>query len=697
MKRGKYFGIFLALLVIGFIGVVSAAQNPNYPIPGTGGGSDWYLGAPDGGSCKNEVEVDLTGQYPEILIGNICSDARLYPNFASLNKFCQLYTGEATSYATYGRVHSYHSCGGDCMRAKFASSWSCIPSYTSEINIQLVHCGKNCCTPKTCAQLGKNCGSVGNGCGGTLNCGTCDKGSQCTNNVCTCIPATCASLGKTCGTWDDGCKGTLNCGGTCLNVCTNTNAALGKPVTTNPTGTGSPSLITDGTIGAIWNSGRADDSSATINLNTVHNISKYSISCSGVNGGNTGIIYFQNSAGTEIGHSSYSCYGKTITESFATPLVGVNKIYILINGGGDWRHLGEVQVYEPGCPAEMSCDVTTGQCLKVAMNNSWSNMKDIAITKANINDTVKLVVKGDVANRTINYTLKKETELTWNPLSWFNRGTVAQTSGRGFALWKATEFGKFYFIAQILNEDGSVLKQVNSKDESNEMGILTIEGEGNSLPTIKIIKPARETTYIINETTGSTAPLSFEQISSDEDDDLNVTWDFGEDSSSTFSNCITTGNCNTTYTYNKSGTKMIRATAKEMLRSQSAIDISRVFIYKEGLNIFAIIDSPDYKTIIREIGNHLIDGRGSHVANCSFYLDKCTAGANLKPCDTITDSITSQKIYCYKFAESSDNRFGFKWTIENKVDIEHTNFRYFNKSFVIPKDYPINLRVNFTF
>jgi len=697
MKRGKSLGIFLVLLVISFIGVVSAAQNPNYPSPYQCGGADWNIGAPDGGTCKGSVSTTgaLSDDPKAYAVTGYWS--RLKPDLTTVNKFCKGYTGEASSYATYGRMHNY--CNGcDNTLTWWASNrWNYQEVCSGTLNLQVVYCGTNCCTPKTCAQLGKNCGSVANGCGGTINCGTCVKGNQCTNNVCTCIPATCASLGKTCGTWDDGCKGKLNCGAACANACSNVNVALGKSVTTNPTGTGSPSLITDGVVGAIWNSGRADDSSAIISLSTTHNISKYSISCAGVNGGNTGIIYFQNSAGAEISHSSYSCYVDTVNESFATPILNVNKIYILINGGGDWRHLGEVQVYEPGCPAEQSCDMLTGQCLKVVMNNSWSNMKDEQIKTAQVNDTVKLVVQGDVASRIINYTLKKEVELSWNPLSWFSGGTVAQTSGRGFVTWKATESGKFYFIAQILNADGSVLKQVNSKDESGEMGVLTVEGYSNALPTIKIIKPAAETTYIISPTTGATASIGFEQVSSDEDDDLNITWDFGDENSSTFSNCITTGNCNTNHVYTESGRKIVKAMAQEMSRNQRVTDLSGIFIYKEGLNIFAIIDSPDYKTIIQEIGNYFVDGRSSHVANCSFDLNKCTAGASPKTCYTITDSVTSQNIYCYKFAESSDNRFGFKWTIENKVDNEHTNFRYFNKSFVIPKDYPINLRVNFTF
>ena len=329
-------------------------------------------------------------------------------------------------------------------------------------------------------------------------------------------------------------------------------------------------------------------------------------------------------------------------------------------------------------PVQLCCKNKNKDQMVIAAN--WTNMKDAIISKADLNDSVKLMVFGNEMQN-VNYTIYKDGTYWWN-----RDKVVAQTSTKGYLIWQAKNSGTYYFKAQV--EGDNELKQSNN--------LVVFSSENNSNPTIKIIKPAKETTYVIDTTTGSTAVPSFEEISSDEDDDLSVTWNFGENQSLTISNC-SSEDCNTSYAYSTSGTKLIRATAKEMSRSQSTIDISRIFVYKEGLNIFAIIDSPDYKTIIQEIGNYFIDGRSSHVANCSLNLSKCTAGANPVSCYTITDSVTSQKIYCYKFAESSDNRFGFKWTIENKVDNEHTNFRYFNKSFIIPKDYPINLRVNFTF
>ena len=79
-----------------------------------------------------------------------------------------------------------------------------------------------CCTPTTCAALGKNCGSWPDGCGNTLNCGTCLAGQPCNNGVC-CNLKTCADYPGQCGSLSNGCGGTITCGLSCddNNPCTN--------------------------------------------------------------------------------------------------------------------------------------------------------------------------------------------------------------------------------------------------------------------------------------------------------------------------------------------------------------------------------------------------------------------------------------------------------------------------------------------
>lgn len=42
------------------------------------------------------------------------------------------------------------------------------------------------CTPATCETLGAMCGDQDDGCGGTVSCGTCEGGTECTDGMCGC-------------------------------------------------------------------------------------------------------------------------------------------------------------------------------------------------------------------------------------------------------------------------------------------------------------------------------------------------------------------------------------------------------------------------------------------------------------------------------------------------------------------------------
>jgi hypothetical protein len=50
------------------------------------------------------------------------------------------------------------------------------------------------CVPTTCAAQGKNCGTLPDQCGGTLDCGGCLSGMQCSNNRCACAVGTATSV-----------------------------------------------------------------------------------------------------------------------------------------------------------------------------------------------------------------------------------------------------------------------------------------------------------------------------------------------------------------------------------------------------------------------------------------------------------------------------------------------------------------------
>ena len=131
------------------------------------------------------------------------------PTTTTKQPACIIAGVECGKFTDHCAVGVTHDCG-NCEAGKVCNNNVCVS-----------------CTPLTCASAGKNCGTIDDGCGGKLACGDCQTNEICTTNVCkACTPKTCVSLGKNCGSVDDGCGNKLDCG-TCQtneictsNVCT---------------------------------------------------------------------------------------------------------------------------------------------------------------------------------------------------------------------------------------------------------------------------------------------------------------------------------------------------------------------------------------------------------------------------------------------------------------------------------------------
>ena len=122
----------------------TGGQNSNYPSPYQCGGADWNIGLPNGVTCTGSVTT--IGALEEdskatLVTGNT---NRLRPDLTTMNKFCQGYTGQANSYATYGRMHNY--CNGcDQRLAWFENNqWNSQGVCWGTLNVQLVTCATGC-------------------------------------------------------------------------------------------------------------------------------------------------------------------------------------------------------------------------------------------------------------------------------------------------------------------------------------------------------------------------------------------------------------------------------------------------------------------------------------------------------------------------------------------------------------------------
>ena len=123
---------------------------------------------------------------------------------------CGTCAKQGTQYC--GRIGD--GCCGTLECGVCSNGWQCTSSGI---------CALPGCTTVTCENSGgQYCGTIGDGCGGTLDCGSCSKaGWECIDQVCVgpasvCKPYTCDNCSIICGKVGDGCGRALECERTCL-------------------------------------------------------------------------------------------------------------------------------------------------------------------------------------------------------------------------------------------------------------------------------------------------------------------------------------------------------------------------------------------------------------------------------------------------------------------------------------------------
>lgn len=335
---------------------------------------------------------------------------------------------------------------------------------------------------------------------------------------------------------------------------------------------------------------------------------------------------------------------------------------------------------------------------------NWANMMNNPIDSAENGDSVKLFInKESIKNKEIKYTIRKKGEPSWNPYNWIDH-TIAQFDNIGYAFWKinVTNAGTYYFEAEIL----STGEKISSKNVS--FGEIEISmTPDDAYPKIGLKNPVYNSNYILRSN-GLTNSILFEPIIYDEDDDINMTLSFGDENTTSFSNCLTTTNCSINHVYKSSGTKSIKVVVQEMTRSLYAKNCTRIFVFKEGVGLFSIIDSPDcYNQPDIDAGLLDISGASSYVSECSASQPTCNsfAFASGKSCYSIAESANPiPNIYCYKKAEAydsdtgeCDDKFTFNWAFDDGADNEHNNCSSFKKLFFDRGEHIINLRLVYNY
>ena len=370
---------------------------------------------------------------------------------------------------------------------------------------------------------------------------------------------------------------------------------------------------------------------------------------------------------TGIAYTTPVCYGNLVCAPRADCLAGEKTIVRLAQNTNSHISIASDINY----PIKICC--------KEGIDRYWANMNGTRITTAQIGDTVLMI--GSAGDFVI-----KESDGT---LGYDDIRTITDTftlKGKTAAKWTITQedFDKGNPASDLLLEflTDNHEEFIFANGASGEL-LVNKNSYNNALPHTSITNPITESNYTINNVDGKTKLINFTQISSDEDDDLQVQWFYGDGTNSSWlQNCLTGGNCNSANTYISSGTKIIKATAKEMNRSQSAQDYSRIYVYKTGINVFAIIDSPAYGQPISGRIVNVSAGR-SFVAEC-FSTEPACSGTG---CYLVDDNID---LWCKKIINPT---LIFKWTFDNVIGTENT--ASFTKFFPTPGEHKIDLEVTY--
>ncbi|MBM3247639.1 PKD domain-containing protein [Candidatus Pacearchaeota archaeon] len=235
-------------------------------------------------------------------------------------------------------------------------------------------------------------------------------------------------------------------------------------------------------------------------------------------------------------------------------------------------------------------------------------------SSADLGDTILMRMPGTNLDSSVlvyNVYVKNGT-VWWNPLNWFgiakSWSSMASYSGTAYQEIEINNNANYKF-------DVSIQGQTSSTRFSQE---LSVKPTNNSMPVAVITSPSN-----INFALG--VPIQFTQASYDEDDLLEITWNFGDGQIYrvyNYSLALTPGLGNTNHVYNNSGVYTVILTVKEMKRGQQSSQSVQLFAFKPGINVFPIITSPEPLKSYSNFVN--FNASQSFVAECNSSLTNYT-------------------------------------------------------------------------
>src|SRR3989338_206135 len=337
----------------------------------------------------------------------------------------------------------------------------------------------------------------------------------------------------------------------------------------------------------------------------------------------------------------------------------------------------------------------------------WANMLNEPIARADLNDSVKLIVRGDfLTGEIINYEIYKENAIFWIDIK------VNEGKTQGFYIWRAGKKqdgsfseGDYYFKARINrtnNNETDSRYLANGSD--NPYGILSVGPKYNDNPRIRIISPENKQIYFLNEL------LNFTFIIEDEDDQF-FAYDITLGELGERRTGLSQGIINFNYSYKQTAQKIIFVTVTDERGGKSDEFISILIIDStESKYVFSYIDSPVRGAFIsgRNVTfdatssyaiDEVIESNGTRILTClSGFCPLTTKGCppdyNISNCPIVVnnapnDSSLANYTLMY-FTWKFDGPQGFEETCSEEQGCDEL----FSKLFSVPGNYLATLNIS---
>jgi cysteine-rich repeat protein len=221
--------------------------------------------------------------------------------------------------------------------------------------------------------------------------------------------------------------------------------------------------------------------------------------------------------------------------------------------------------------------------------------------------------------------------------------------------------------------------------------------------SLRILKP-NSNALLIDKRFAVGQLVDFEQETRNTMKNVNLTWNFGDGGVGlTVGNCLTSGDCDSNHSYTNFGHYVASVTALEQGGSNSRTNYTSLLVYKEGVNVFAIISKPKPGEVIGGDQPVSFNASQTFASRCFVDSTQCVRSG----CYSVGSGLNN--LTCFDFAKNSSELgvnydFLFEWTFRKNDYVSQLNGTWsqnysqvvdFERSFFAQGNYSAELKVTY--